>query len=156
MKVEEFIKGYKSSTNKTAFVKKHIIHTYVPYIQKINNCREIINKTLYIKNGEHEIYKSDTATRYLLFSISIIMLYTDIEMSTNKRIEEFDLLEEQDIFTVLGENIGKDYLAYSTILQGMIEDEKENNGLLPFLKKELINFDSFLNSINVGSNNVTS
>lgn len=155
MKVKNFVAEYKKSNTKKNIIKNHVVKNYVPYIRKMDSCKEIIAKTLYQKKGEHIFYHADTATRYILFSLSLIMLYTDIELSDDKRLEEFEQLEELNIFTELSEAIGKDYISYSTLLQGMIADEQENNGIIPFLNKELTKTELLLNSLNVGDKNVS-
>lgn len=86
MTVNEFIEEYNKQINddaKTKFIKKHIVTDYVNYEEKIVLCKNVINASTYVldENGSYsDIIKFNTPTRYMLYTLTIIDTYTDIDV----------------------------------------------------------------------------
>lgn len=79
--VENFIKQFKSSNDKDAFIKQHITTKYVDILTKQVYAKNIADKCNHIAVGEKKIYKSNSLNTYIFFTLKLIELYTDIDLS---------------------------------------------------------------------------
>ena len=132
--VENFIKFYKANSrakDKTFedFIKKHIVNDYVPFLEKCVWCDGIINGSCHFKDGENEFIRINSATRYIVFVMRIISLYTDIEIDFENAafIDQYDQLNRvgaiNDLISGIPEN---EYSEFSTILNMKMDDFRDN------------------------------
>lgn len=139
MKVNEFVEGFKNATDKEKYVRKHIVKYYINYEEKVANAKRIIDETLHIQgisDGE-KIFSYQTPNRYLLFILSIIRSYTDIEFGDNY-LYDFNLIEENNISEYIVKQIGNDYQRYQTILDMVYDDMVRNErDLISYIDRKL-------------------
>lgn len=113
------------------YVTTHINKKYISYAQKCDMARRIINATCYIdaeRFGENKkVFSMNSPARYMLFCLSVIDAYTDIEIDFEHSVESFDALSENGgvdiIFHFIPE---KEVDMISTILDMCLSDELEN------------------------------
>lgn len=138
MKVSEFVKKYQTSfSNATesqisAFIKKHIAKTYIPYEAKISIASNIVKYTMYKEVNERKIFATNSALQYMFFVQSVIDNYTDLEWDKNEDgttniTEGFNLLEENNLVGLICDVIGTDVDRLSTVIKLVVEDEMNNN-----------------------------
>lgn len=128
MNINEFVEKYKIENDKEKFIKAHITKKYVPYIVKIEECKNIIKQSSFKTVNNKEIYFKDTPLQYLLFICSTIRLYTDIELGETV-LEAYDLLNESGILKDIILKINSvDYEEFKTVLQMVDTDNYENYG----------------------------
>ena len=125
MNYKEFVKKYRDASNKEAFLKKHIVKTYLPYATKIAEAKEIVKITCYKEINGKEMFSQDSPSFFALFMMRVISNYTDIEYENG--LEAYDAIAEAGAF----ENIilaipPKEYDTFSTVLQMVKDDEMEN------------------------------
>lgn len=136
MKINDFINEYnsKSDREKEPFVKKHIITDYVPYEEKIAECKNIIKNSMYTADGA---FNDNQTTRYMLFTLAVVKYYTDLEVNYDNVLEDFNLIERYGISDSLRELI-EDYLRFVTVLNMMVDDvvAKETD-LIGFINDKL-------------------
>ncbi len=136
MNINEFVKEFNERTDKIQCVKEHIVKKYVPYEEKMAICKNIIDHadyTVNIEGIEKKYYSPNTPMRFLLFSMSIIDRYTDIELDKIKNnfdvIGGYNKLNIIGVFEILFKELDKEYREIDNILQMMVDDAitKENN-----------------------------
>ena len=101
MTVKEFVEKYKENSN-AEIVENIIKCNYLSFVKKCNLCERIIKSTYYTKNedGSSRLY-IDSASKYMLFNLSIIDTYTEITVDFGNVVEEYDLLAENDLFNII-------------------------------------------------------
>lgn len=135
MNINSFVKDFTETSDKTQCIKEHIVEKYIPYEKKIAICKNIIKCADYTNNidgVEKKYYSPNTPMRFLLFSMSIINNYTDIELDKIKDnpdiIGGYNKLNAIGIFEILFRELDREYRELNTILQMMVDDtiSKEN------------------------------
>ena len=106
MKIDEFVKGYKSlvdDINKQNYILDHIKKKYVSIIEKMAKAKAIAKNSMYttVLDGtpyEKEVFSCNTNFRYINYVLAIIEMYTDIEVEWNDHInDQFDMLAENHL-----------------------------------------------------------
>lgn len=139
MNIRDFVKGYKRNATdnlKKKYVKDNLnAISYLNFNKKADMATRIISATCYEKDNEGNntgnIYMNSSA-RYLLFILSLIDSYTNIDVDFSHIIEEYDALEENNL---LGLFIGDDnsiisideYNKCQAILNMALDDMVQNN-----------------------------
>lgn len=155
--VDMFVKTYKANSkakDKTfdEFINKHITTKYIDYMMKCVWCDGIIKASCYIKNGDREIIKINSANRYLFFIMRLIQLYTDIEFKEDEVVQTYDKLNEIGAINTLISAIPVDeYNEFTTLLNMKMDDFRENeysvNGLIYNAKESLSLSEEVINSV---------
>lgn len=132
MKIEQFIDEFNKSQDKEAYVKKHITKEYIPYSHKISLCNNIAEFTTHKQVQGRKIFSIDTAMRYMLFVLTIIESYTDIELGLDdKRMKAFDLIEQYNVMFFIANCMGNEYKRLDTVLKMQVDDIYSNERDLP-------------------------
>ena len=149
MKVKNFVEQFEKSTDKQRFVSKHIKETYMPYAVKMSNAARIVRSSTYAKNDdETEMFKISSPTRYLLFVVTVVQYYTDIEINTEEVTDEFDILNECGAVEHILATIGKDVDEFQTIVNMTLDDEISNTrDLTSFFEMKLASFEAVLGEV---------
>lgn len=132
MKVIDFIEEYKKIKNEDSrekFIRKHIIKTYIPYEYKMAASRAIVRDSSY--NGKtptgEDKFQLDTPIRYVLFYVEVIISYTDIEVDREDILNDFNMLDENNILEQIIKYIETDYRKFETVLSMVSDDFNTNN-----------------------------
>lgn len=144
MNIKDFIEEYNNASEKDIYVKSHIVENYIPYEKKVAICRNIIDTADYTPNVEatnNKYYSPNTPIRFVLFCMSIIDSYTDIEPEEidDKRdvMGGFNLLESNGVFKILFRELDKEYNTLNNVMQMMVEDTiNKENCLVSFLSSK--------------------
>lgn len=128
MNIEKFLTQYKVNNNKDEFVKKHIVDKYIPYAEKVAHCENIVNKSSYINvDNNTKIFKVNTPVRQVIFNLTLISLYTDIDIDFSNGFKCFDSLNKEHAIPIILANIPEtEFIEFSAILT-MVEDDFEVN-----------------------------
>lgn len=112
------------------YLKKELeIKDYVPFAEKRELCANVLNACN--TRDDSGLVKVDSVSRYIIFTISIISKYTNLEFSSGE--DEFDSLDEYDMLCQSGllnpiiEVIGEEYVTCNNILNMMMADIEANN-----------------------------
>ena len=127
MDIGKFIDEYvatKDAGAKERLAKKHVTTTYLDYAKKIEEAKKIVKFSCYDGDG---IFKINSPLRFMLFTISVVRSYTDLEFTQENFIGQFDLLMKHGVMDSIVSNIGQDYSAFETLLKMTLDDEYENN-----------------------------
>ena len=134
MEIREFVAKFKNcrENEREKFIEKHILKDkYVPYAEKIDTCKAIVNTSCYKKiktsDGEKTFFKLDSPARYFSYCIAMIRNYTDLVWSKDKTVEEFDLLSKYGLVDALFAYMPeKEVGTTKTILDMVLNDLMEN------------------------------
>jgi len=136
MKIKEFVDGFlaKKNMNPNAvvdYIRKELeIKDYVPFVEKRDLCENVLN--ICNEKDDNGLVKVDSVSRYIVFTISVISKYTNLEFSSGKD-DEFDSLDEYDMLCKAGlldlvlEAIGAEYAVCNNVLNMMMADIVANN-----------------------------
>lgn len=130
MKLDNFLKQLKTSTNPLETCKKRVKEDYIPYRTKLEKCIQIVQRTNYskVKDSEEEIFQVNTPVKSVLFSLTLISLYTDIEIDFANALDTFDSLEKANATDPLIASIPeKELKRFTDIIEMMEHDLYENN-----------------------------
>ncbi len=123
----------KSEEDKETLIKEHIKSEYIPYEQKADVAKRIVNSCYYKKEKdgdlERHIMHIDSVAKYMLTCMSIIDLFTDIERSkkSGSMLDEFNALNSAGVFDMLVKNINQIELKeFNMVLQMTCDDVMTN------------------------------
>ena len=130
MKVKEFVQEFNKSQNKEACVKKHLKCIYLPYEKKIA-LSKIITKKLFNESGD---LVKNTPLIYENFVLYLVREYTDIDLDNGGSLDDFNLIEENNITESIVRAIGKDADRFNTVLDMTVNDCIDNyNNIINFI-----------------------
>lgn len=111
MTVKEFIEnGCKADTLN--------VKEYIPYLEKVTRAETLVKKTSFDDNGD---LKLNTPAKYMFHTLTIVDMYTDIDVDFTNAPEEYDLLRKSNIdTTVIFNAIPKNELEEFDMLVDMI------------------------------------
>ena len=135
--VIEFVENYKTRKfmvtkngvdEKIDYLKKELeLKEYIPFADKRELCANVIDACCEKENG---LIKVDSVTRYIIFTISIISKYTNLEFSSGEEydsLDEYDMLCEAGLLNPILALIGDEYATCNNMLNMMMEDVIANN-----------------------------
>ena len=140
MKVIDFIQDFKEKkviNTKIApnavndYIKEKLeVKDYIPFTEKRRLCVDVLNACS--TKSDSGFVKSDSVSRYIVFTISIISKYTNLEFSSGEDVEfdsldEYDMLCQSCLLNPILEVIGEEYVACNNMLNMMMDDMIANN-----------------------------
>lgn len=130
--VDNFVKMFKANSkakDKTFedFLNKHIVTDYVDCIKKEVYCNAIIKASCYKTEGDKEYIKINSFIRYIHFVMRLIELYTDIQITPESLVTDYDKLAQVGAIDALISAIpSREYSEFSTILNMKLDDFRDN------------------------------
>ena len=126
MKIKDFVEEFAKSEDGEEFIKSHITRDYLEYLKKISLCDRVINSSCYQEVNDRRVFHMNRPVQFVLFAMSIINEYTDIEQGENV-IVDFDYLDQYGLLDVIVALIPKgEYETLQAILEMMIQDVMDN------------------------------
>ena len=140
MKVYEFINGFaekkvmNTAINQNAvsdYIKKELeVKSYLPFAEKRELCTQVLNACN--TRGNDGLVKVDSVSRYIIFTLSVISQYTNLEFSSGEdaefdSLDEYDMLCQSRLLNPILEVIGEEYTACNNMLNMMMADIEANN-----------------------------
>ena len=128
MTVQEFVEEYKriNDDDKVILIGKTINTDYIPYTIKVADCKNIVNNTSYT-NTEPNMFKINSLARKMLYELTLVNRYTELEIDFTNAIEIYDLLDEcgalRHVLFLISE---RETNKYKELLDMIISDLKEN------------------------------
>lgn len=141
--IQNFIKGFKEkkimNTKATPnavsdYLRKELeVKDYVPFAEKRELCERVLN-ACNTKKG-NGLVETDSVTRYIIFTISVISKYTNLEFSSGKdtefdSLDEYDMLCQEGLLNYILDVIGEEYVTCNNILNMMMSDIVANNNTI--------------------------
>lgn len=151
MTVKEFINKCKMSKNLDKYLEDRISVKYLPYATKMALAERILNSTCYT-NTEPNLFKVNSPFRKMLFILSMIDEYTDIDIDWGNIMDEFDMLSENNVIAIIEKIPESEFTQCSSILEMMLDDLIMNErDLVSYIDTKFeaikLGFDSLLETI---------
>ena len=128
MNVDFFIKQIAMNKDKEAYVTSKLVKTYIPYEEKQAACENIIRTTSTVKGDNGEVFfRRNTPACDLLFNLTLIDKYFEIDIDFGNALNEYNALEEKDYITLLLRAIPeREYVAWQKMFSMVANDYMEN------------------------------
>ena len=112
------------------YLTNYYIKSYIPFAEKRELCEKVLN-ACNTKN-DSGLIEVDSVTRYIIFTISIISKYSNLEFSSGEDVEfdsldEYDMLCQSGLLNLILGVIGEEYAACNNMLNMMMDDVISNN-----------------------------
>lgn len=133
MTIETFVATFKSNNDKTACCKERIVKRYVPFLTKVTECNRVVNATMVEPDAKgNMVYKQKTPMRYLIFSMTLIKQYTDIEFENDNIADAYDKLDESGALEYFMNVVipQREVKEFNTLLSMVTSDYMENKRAL--------------------------
>lgn len=132
--VAEFCKKYTETNieqTKEALIQNIMNPQYVPYEMKITICEKIIENSYY-KTIERDGVKTrrlhvDSPVQYMLYCLWMVKQYTHIEIDFTKSLEEFNMLNEIEMFDIIFSNVPEREFKEFRMILDMVENDTLQN-----------------------------
>ena len=111
------------------YIKKELeVKDYMPFIEKRELCERVLN-ACNVKD-ENGLIKVDGVSRYIIFTLSVISKYTNLEFSSGEEfdaLDEYDMLCQANLLNPILDVIGAEYTTCNNMLNMMMDDIVSNN-----------------------------
>lgn len=132
--IDEFV-ATKDAGARDRLVKKHVVNTYLDFVTKVNESKKIIDHSCYDADGKFVV---NSPLRFMLFTISVVKNYTDLEFDSENSLGQFDLLMKHGVVETIIPFIADDYASFETVLKMTFDDEYENQrSFVSFMEHKL-------------------
>ena len=150
MLIKEFVEGFENARDKGNYVNKHISTFYLPFEKKVSLAQSIVNSSSYKIINKSKTYVKDSTLKYVLMMLTLVQNYTDIELSEDAKLNDFDALERIGFFEVLVESLSVEYERFKTVLLMVSEDiESIELNLVSYIERKLSMFMTLSKDIDV-------
>ena len=127
MNVDFFIKQIAMNKDKETYVTSKLAKSYIPYEEKQAACENIVRTTSVVKSENGELYRRNTPACDLLFNLTLIDKYFEIDIDFGNALKEYNALEEKDYITLLLRAIPeREYVAWQKMFSMVANDYMEN------------------------------
>lgn len=117
---EEFIEMYKKNPEEA--LKTITKRKYVPLMEKSIVAQDAVTR-YNLLDGE---VNCNTPMTYLCYVVSVLRLYTYLDIKTQNTDEDYDLLAQEGLIEILLKNIGSDLKEFQTIFDMCKDDFRVN------------------------------
>lgn len=140
MEIKEFVTGsINTQIPLDQYIKQYVTYRdYVPYAQKAAACQTLVDNTGYRREYDGEgrevsrTLHTDSPMRCLFYCLTLLRLYTDLEIDLSNGLEIFDMLEENGLTEALLERIPeKERASMQTLLNMAVQDFTANVSSVP-------------------------
>ena len=136
-KVKSFVEEYEKCSNnddKAKFLKSNLkTEKYISYADKLTLAENIINHSSYAMVREDGVLKQtdrialNSPMRYILFVMTIVDKYTNIEVDFKNIMPDFDALNFNGLIEVVFEKVGdKETAEFNTVVDMVLNDFMAN------------------------------
>ena len=137
--IKEFVENYKAKRfmntkqgvdERVEWIKNELgVKEYLPFAEKRELCKVVLDACCTKEDG---LVKVDSVTRYIIFTITVISRYTNLEFSSGEdaeydSLDEYDMLCESHLLDIILAVIGDEYTACNSMLNMMMDDIMTNN-----------------------------
>lgn len=143
MKIAEFIEGFKAKKIQNTqiapnavneYIKKTLeVKDYLPFVEKRQLCARVLEACN--TKDDSGLVKVDSVSRYIIFTISILSTYTNLEFSSDEddefdSLDEYDMLCQNDLLNPILDVIRPEYATCNNLLNMMMADIIANNNTI--------------------------
>lgn len=149
MRIETFVRLYntkKTDEERIDLVKERMNGKHVSFSDKVNHADIIAKQCYYQKekdaNGvEREVFKQNSAAKYMFYSLTVVKLYTDLDVDFKKALEQFEMLNGEILDDIMNLVDQRELKEFQMILDFACDDIITNEyELHSFIRKEVERF----------------
>ena len=135
--VKSFVEEYEkqlNDTDKSKFLKTKLkVEKYLPYADKLIFAQNIVRSSSYAMISDDGVLKQtdrieiNSLMRYILFTMTIVDKYTNIEVNFGNIMPDFDALNSNSLIEVIFEKIGnKETGEFNAVVDMVLNDFMAN------------------------------
>lgn len=135
--VKSFVEEYEKCSNnddKAKFLKSKLkTEKYMPYADKLALAENIVKSSSYAVVKEDGVLKQtdrialNSPMRYILFVMTVVDKYTNIEVNFQNIMPDFDVLNFNSLIEVIFEKVGdKETAEFNTVVEMVLNDFMAN------------------------------
>ena len=135
--VKDFVEEYEkqlTDNDKARFLRNKLkTEKYMPYEDKLTIAENIVNHSSYAMVKEDGNLKQtdrialNSPMRYILFVMTVVDKYTNIEVNFKNIMPEFDALNSNSLIEVIFEKVGdKETAEFNTVVEMVLNDFMAN------------------------------
>ena len=141
MEISKFIKEFQEKKIENTkmipdavakYIKRELeVKDYVSFAEKRELCANVLNACN--MRDDNGLVKVDSVSRYIIFTLSIISKYTNLEFSSGEEfdsLDEYDMLCQANLLNPILDVIGAEYTTCNNILNMMMDDIVANNNTI--------------------------
>jgi len=149
MRIETFVRLYntkKTDEERIDLIKERMNGKHVSFSDKVNHADIIAKQCYYQKendaNGvEREVFKQNSAAKYMFYSLTVVKLYTDLDVNFKKALEQFEMLNGEILDDIINLVDQRELKEFQMILDFACDDIITNEyELHSFIGKEVERF----------------
>lgn len=152
MNYKDFVKEY---TENPLIVNDHVLYKYIPLSEKIARADNIINASYYIEvekpdGTKEKKFHVDSVVRMMLFKISLIDMYTDLERGEGDSVlDEYDQLCRSSALDIIIDSISKnEFNEFTSVVECVANDVMTNEyELHAFVKDQVERFGMLIGTV---------
>lgn len=140
MKISEFVQDFKEKKIKNTQINENAVAEYItktlevkgylPFAEKRELCKRVLDSCNTVDRTTG-LVKVDSVRRYIIFTITILSKYTNLEFSAGQddidSLDEYDMLCQNGLLNPILEVIGEEYEACNNMLNMMMSDVMTNH-----------------------------
>lgn len=133
--VKDFIDKLEEYFSIEEALEDIVVCQYVPFAEKVNAARIGIIKY----NLQSDDVISNTPMTYLCYIVTVLRLYTSLDISASETDKDYDLLQENNMLEPIFKAIGNDLNEFQTIYDMCKDDFRANYLSAPAFAQKQIN-----------------
>lgn len=146
MKVETFVKLFntkRTDKDKEKAVSEIMKNDHISFSDKVGRANLIARKSYYKKTKqsdgiEQQIFEQNSAAKYMLYSLTLVDLYTTLEIEYKKSLEQFELINGEIIDMIMKFIDERELKEFKMILEFACDDLIANEyELHAFIRKQV-------------------
>lgn len=153
MKIDTFVKLFstkKTEEEKSDAINQVMKHVSISYSDKVDRANLIAQHSYYTKekdiNGvENEVFKQNSAAKYMLYSLTLVDLYTNIDIDYKQSVECFEKINGEILDRIIGAINERERKEFQMLLDfacdDVIANEYEPHA---FLRKQIERFGALI------------
>lgn len=153
MKIDTFVKLFstkKTEEEKSDAINQVMKHVSISYSDKVERANLIAQHSYYTKekdiNGvENEVFKQNSAAKYMLYSLTLVDLYTNIDIDYKQSVEYFEKINGEILDRIIGAISERERKEFQMLLDfacdDVIANEYEPHA---FLRKQIERFGALI------------
>jgi len=156
MKIDTFLKLYntkKTEEDKTAAITQIMKNEHVSYADKVDRVGIIAKNSYHVKEigadgVEREVFRQNSAAKYMLYSLTLVDLYTTLEIDFKQSLELFEKINGEILDMIIMSIDERERKEFQMLLDFACDDllvnEYEPHA---FIRKQVERFGSIFGTI---------
>lgn len=156
MRIDTFVTLYnarKTSDDKADAINKIMKNEHISYADKVNRAGIIAKNSYHIKKKdadgiEREVFEQNSAAKYMLYSLTLVDLYTDLEINFNQSLEQFEKINGEILDNIIMSINKREIKEFQMLLEFACDDllvnEYEPHA---FIREQIERFGSLIGTL---------